>query len=129
MRHFYWLLLLSFAAVGRLALGGEGVSAVMPVDPPTAIWRMLLDYGSLGAFVGYLIWQKNQDGKQRIKDNERWHNLDMQFVEMVKDYSRVTTEVVCTLNELRKDVASSRHYVVDCEAEPRRGTVVMKRGE
>ena len=94
--------LIALVAVCRLAEGGEG--AVQAADPAGALFRILTDFGALGAFVIYLIWQKKRDGDLKVKDNERWHALDREMVGLVRECTRVIAECTGILAELRKDV-------------------------
>ena len=82
------------------------------------------DYGSLGAFVAYLIWQRNADNKQRIKDNERWLVLDERIINLTVECTRVMMKVEAALSK----VASGRIYI-ERDSGSGRGTTIVKRGE
>lgn len=102
MRTFLPVIGLAVIVFSRLAGAGEVIAA--PADPVSGLWRMLVDFGALGAFVIYLIMQRNKDNERRNKDSDRWHQLDREFVALAKDYSRVTTEVVSVLAEIRTNM-------------------------
>lgn len=93
----------ALVAICRLAGGGEGISFAVS-DPTTAMVRLLTDFGALGAFIIYLIWQRKKDSEQKAKDNERWRELDRELFTLVKECTKVIAECTGVLAELRKDV-------------------------
>ena len=113
------------ALVCRSGMAGEGyVSA----DPIGMIWRTLLESGITGCFIAYLIWREIQDRKQKIKENERWHTLDRELVDLVEKYSRFTTESIGVLNSLRDNIQQNTLELRRL-AEGACGTGVRRRGE
>lgn len=74
-------------------------------------FRTLADYGALGSFLWYMIWEKKtelvrqkEERDQRVKDNERWHALDRELVELVKENTRVNSETVAALHNINAEM-------------------------
>lgn len=94
---------IALVAASRLALGGEG-TAMPSLDPMHTIFRLLSDFGALGAFVIFLIADRKKEREKRDQDSKRWHALDRELVALVEKSTHVIAECTVIIRELRKDV-------------------------
>lgn len=87
----------------RLALSGEVTHA--PGSESLAFARVI-DYGALGLFLGYMIWDRRKrdelDQKRDEKDREvaeRFQELDREVVKALTESTRVQSEICLALKE------------------------------
>lgn len=90
---------IALVAVCRFAEGGEGVTTA--TDPMHALFRLLTDFGALGVFIIYLIWQKREDGKKQQKDSERWYAMDQSLIGLVEKCTLAISESTSAICEIR----------------------------
>jgi hypothetical protein len=93
----------AIVAACRLAIAGDGVPAVT-VDPFGALFRLLTDFGALGAFITYLIWQRKRDVEKTDEDNRRWHTLDRELIGLVERCAGALTESTSVMSEIRHSI-------------------------
>lgn len=89
---------IALVVVCRFAHAG----AVGPAaDPLMSVFRLLADFGALGAFIVYLIWQKREDGKKQDEASKRWYSMDQSLFALVEKSTLAITESTGAISEIR----------------------------
>ncbi|MCC8189069.1 MAG: hypothetical protein LIP77_00340 [Planctomycetes bacterium] len=98
--------LIVLVAVCRLVQGGEGMTVVAG-DPAHAVFRLLTDFGALGAFIIYLILRERRDYAKREKDGDRWYAMDQSLMAMVEKGTVAIVESTNAICEIRKSLVEN----------------------
>lgn len=94
---------IALVAICRFALGGEGVT-LSAADPLGAIFRLLVDFGALGAFIIFLIWDRKREHERRDSDNKRWHTMDQALFALVEKCTLAIAESTSAMCEIRQSM-------------------------
>ncbi len=100
---FFLLCLLGLNVLCRLALGGE-TPVPATTDPTGALFRLLTDFGALGVFIIYLIWQRKKDSEKKDEDSKRWYALDRELVGLVEKCTKAIVESTAVMSEIRLSI-------------------------
>ena len=84
----------------RVAFGSEAIAT--PAGDPN-FWR-LLDYGALGIFTAYLVWDRHQRDKKDQKTADRFAAMDQKIVQVTQDAVVAMNIVSVAAAELRASV-------------------------
>lgn len=95
------VVVVAIATACRVAFGGEGIVASTSGD--LSIWR-LLDYGALGAFVIFLVWDRRQRDREAQETARRFEIMDKEMVAANKDAAIAMAVMSTAANELRASV-------------------------
>lgn len=101
MRMLLAYLCIIFIAFCRLVLSGEVIAGTAGATP--YFWR-ILDYGALGMFTVFLIFDRRHRDKRDEETSMRFHALDERILNAMKDNTAAMSIMTAAANEFKVEV-------------------------